>query len=121
VRLRRAPRSFVGADPNTDWLHDCAVAVDEQGFIRTGFDVTRAECRAHGHAIYLPTCRTVPRWKRAYPASSPSATCGPAPQAVAAAVGEGAAVVSQIHGFRPDCLPAAPETAGWRWVLSGGR
>ena len=93
---------FVGADPNTDWLHDCAVAVDEQGFIRTGFDVTRAECRAHGHdhAEYradLPD-------RAALETSVPGVFAigdvrAGSTKRVAAAVGEGAAVVSQIHGF----------------------
>ncbi|MGK5008572.1 FAD-dependent oxidoreductase [Janthinobacterium sp. MDB2-8] len=93
---------FVGADPNTDWLHDCAVAVDEQGFIRTGFDVTRAECRAHGHghAVYpadLPD-------RAALETSVPGVFAigdvrAGSTKRVAAAVGEGAAVVSQIHGF----------------------
>ena len=26
---------FVGADPATDWLQECGVALDEKGFIRT--------------------------------------------------------------------------------------
>lgn len=92
---------FIGADPNTDWLGDCAVVVDEKGFIRTGFDVTRAECRAHGNAPISPDD---------LPERAPLATNVPgvfaigdiragSTKRVAAAVGEGAAVVSQIHAF----------------------
>lgn len=92
---------FVGADPNTDWLGDCAVAVDEKGFIRTGFDLTRAECRARGDTPISPGD---------LPDRQPLATSVPgvfaigdiragSTKRVAAAVGEGAAVVSQIHGF----------------------
>jgi len=95
---------FVGADPNTDWLHDCAVAVDEQGFIRTGFDVTRAECRAHGHAAHLPYPPPDLPDRAALETSVPGVFAigdvrAGSTKRVAAAVGEGAAVVSQIHGF----------------------
>ena len=38
---------FIGADPNTAWLSDCGVDVDDHGFIRTGFDVAKAQCRAN--------------------------------------------------------------------------
>jgi thioredoxin reductase (NADPH) len=27
---------FIGAEPNTDWLAQCDVALDEKGFVRTG-------------------------------------------------------------------------------------
>ena len=91
---------FVGADPNTDWLHDCAVAVDEQGFIRTGFDVTRAECRAHGHGVYPPDLPERAALETSVPGvfAIGDVRAG-STKRVAAAVGEGAAVVSQIHGF----------------------
>ena len=29
---------FIGADPNTDWLAQCDVALDAKGFVRTGRD-----------------------------------------------------------------------------------
>ena len=95
---------FVGADPNTDWLHDCAVAVDEQGFIRTGFDVTRAECRAQGHAALLAAPPPDLPERAALETSVPGVFAigdvrAGSTKRVAAAVGEGAAVVSQIHGF----------------------
>ena len=32
---------FIGADPATDWLRDCGVALDDKGFIRTGIEVGR--------------------------------------------------------------------------------
>ena len=41
-RLRRVPAqqlfSFIGADPNTDWLEGSGIALDPGGFIRTGTD-----------------------------------------------------------------------------------
>ncbi|MFZ4877949.1 FAD-dependent oxidoreductase [Janthinobacterium sp. Mn2066] len=93
---------FVGADPNTDWLHGCAVAVDEQGFIRTGFDVTREECRARIRAGDTRDDNLPER--AALETSVPGVFAigdvrAGSTKRVAAAVGEGAAVVSQIHGF----------------------
>jgi thioredoxin reductase (NADPH) len=32
---------LIGAEPNTDWLAQCGIAVDEKGFVMTG---------ANGHA-----------------------------------------------------------------------
>ena len=29
---------FIGADPNTAWLADSEIKLDEKGFVRTGFD-----------------------------------------------------------------------------------
>ena len=92
---------FVGADPNTDWLQDCAVAVDPQGFIRTGFDVTRAECSKLGDKPISPA--ELPD-RAALETSVPGVFAigdvrAGSTKRVAAAVGEGAAVVSQIHSF----------------------
>ena len=92
---------FVGADPNTDWLQDCAVAVDPQGFIRTGFDVTRAQCSKLGDKPISPA--ELPD-RAALETSVPGVFAigdvrAGSTKRVAAAVGEGAAVVSQIHSF----------------------
>ena len=34
---------FIGADPNTDWLSGSGVALDENGFVRTGADVGKGD------------------------------------------------------------------------------
>jgi len=73
---------FVGADPNTDWLEGC-VERDGKGFIRTGFG-------QGGSACLLETSR--PRIFAVGDVRAGST------KRVAAAVGEGAAVVAQIHG-----------------------
>lgn len=71
---------FIGADPNTAWLDDC-VALDDKGFVLTGDDqrlpleTSRAGIFAAGDARAGSTKR------------------------VAAAVGEGAAVIAQIHSL----------------------
>ena len=100
---------FVGADPNTDWLSDCGVGVDDKGFIRTGFDVTAAQCRAKGHAgFFYPDTGPV---RAALETSVPGVFAigdvrAGSTKRVAAAVGEGAAVVAQIHAY----LAALPAT-----------
>lgn len=78
--LRRAIRHlflFIGADPNAGWLHGC-VETDEKGFIVTGkAALTLQTSRARVFAIGDVRAGSTKR--------------------VAAAVGEGAAVVAQIH------------------------
>ena len=72
---------FIGADPNTDWLDGC-VDLDDKGFVVTGGQRWQRAARS----------------KPAARASSPPATSAAgSTKRVAAAVGEGAAVVAQIH------------------------
>ncbi|HMI20953.1 MAG TPA: NAD(P)/FAD-dependent oxidoreductase, partial [Sphingomonas sp.] len=71
---------FIGADPNTDWLDGC-VDLDDKGFVVTG---------NHGGAP-LETSR-----KGVFAAGD--VRCG-STKRVAAAVGEGAAVIAQIHAY----------------------
>jgi len=77
---------FTGAVPNTGWLEGCNVQTDEKGFVLTG-------ARAHRHTDdedrTLET--SVPRIFAIGDVRSGST------KRVAAGVGEGAAVVSQIH------------------------
>jgi thioredoxin reductase (NADPH) len=79
---------FIGAEPNTGWLSDCGVQVDDKGFILTGSDVRgapgseRAALETSVPGVFAIGDVRARSTKR-----------------VAAGVGEGAAVVSQIHGF----------------------
>ncbi|WP_317201621.1 FAD-dependent oxidoreductase [Janthinobacterium sp.] len=98
---------FLGADPNTDWLADCGVGVDEHGFIRTGFDVSRAECRAGMPYSDERPPRAALETSVAGVFAIGDVRAG-STKRVAAAVGEGAAVVAQIHAF----LANAPRAAG---------
>lgn len=68
---------FIGADPNADWLRGCA-QTDEKGFIVTGMGALPLETSVSG--IFAIGDVRAGSTKR-----------------VAAAVGEGAAVVAQIH------------------------
>ncbi|WP_428032608.1 FAD-dependent oxidoreductase [Ancylobacter sp.] len=78
---------FIGADPNSVWL-DGSVAVDPQGFILTGPDAGGA---AGTPILPLETSRPGVFAIGDVRAGST--------KRVAAAVGEGAAVVSQIHAY----------------------
>ena len=75
---------FIGADPNTDWLANCDVALDAKGFVRTGSDLGSAHgvmetSRSGVFAIGDVRAGSVKR--------------------VAAAVGEGAQVVAALHAY----------------------
>ncbi len=73
--------SFIGAEPNTDWLQGSGIHLDEKGFIITGADNAHllATSRDGVFAVGDVRCGSVKR--------------------VAAAVGEGSTVVSAIHAF----------------------
>ncbi len=76
---------FVGADPNADWL-DGAVSVDRHGFVVTG------AARSEGQGVLaLET-----DWPGVFAIGDVRAG---STKRVAAAVGEGAAVVAQIHAY----------------------
>jgi len=73
--------SFIGADPNTDWLTKSGIRLDDKGFVITGADSRHllATSREGVFAAGDVRCGSVKR--------------------VAAAVGEGSTVVSAIHAF----------------------
>jgi thioredoxin reductase (NADPH) len=71
---------FVGADPATEWLGECAVLPDEKGFVATGHDALTLQTSVPGvFAIGDVRAGSVKR--------------------VGGAIGEGAAVVAQIHQY----------------------
>ncbi len=72
---------FLGADPATQWLSDCGVRVDPHGFVCTGEDPR------------MPLCSSIPGVFAIGDLRAGST------KRVGAAIGEGAAVVAQIHGF----------------------
>ena len=65
---------FIGADPATDWLADCGVAMDPQGFVRTGAAIAPAASaaprRTSSAAIGIEHARGVCGGRRARPARS---------------------------------------------------
>ena len=76
--------SFIGAEPNTDWLAGSGLQLDERGFLQTGDEV--GEDR-----LPLETSR------RGVFAVGDVRACSV--KRVAAAVGDGAQVVSAIHSY----------------------
>jgi thioredoxin reductase (NADPH) len=75
---------FIGADPNTSWLSQSDVALDDKGFVRTGADVDGGRrpletSRAGVFAIGDVRAKSTKR--------------------VAAAVGEGAQVIAAVHAL----------------------
>ncbi|WP_367185285.1 FAD-dependent oxidoreductase [Rugamonas sp.] len=96
---------FIGAEPNTRWLDACGICVDEHHFIRTGSDVMQDPCGDTPHySAYMPR-------RAALETSVPGVFAigdvrANSTKRVAGAVGEGAAVVSQIHAYLA-YIPAA--------------
>ncbi|HEV7716354.1 MAG TPA: FAD-dependent oxidoreductase [Steroidobacteraceae bacterium] len=89
---------FIGADPNADWVKDCSIAVDAKGFVKTGLDVERGvalpqEILLDAHRAPLPLETTQPGVFAVGDVRAGSV------KRVSSAVGEGAAVVAQIHSF----------------------
>jgi thioredoxin reductase (NADPH) len=72
---------FLGAEPSTEWLKDCNVALDDRGFVATAQD------------LKLPLQTSVPGVFAIGDARAGSV------KRVGGAIGEGAAVVAQIHAY----------------------
>jgi thioredoxin reductase (NADPH) len=81
---------FIGADPNASWLGNC-VALDKKGFVITGAKCPQASDRSSRPILPLETSRPGVFAIGDVRAGST--------KRVAAAVGEGAAVVAQIHSL----------------------
>ncbi len=79
---------FVGAEPATEWLQGCGVAVDKAGFVITG-----ANPGEGGNRSLSPLESTVPGVFAVGDVRSGSV------KRVGGAIGEGAQVVAAIHGF----------------------
>ena len=89
---------FIGADPATGWLDGCGVVTDSQGFVQTGAaDCAEGPARSTApHIVRYPWNRTFPEYLR-------WATCARARSSGSAgAIGEGAAVVAQLHSLLAD-------------------
>jgi len=78
---------FTGADPVTGWLNGSGIPIDEKGFIRTGADVRATERSPLPLETGIEGIFAVG-----------DVRCGSVKR-VGAAIGEGAAVVAQLHTF----------------------
>ena len=86
---------FTGADPAASWLEGCGVPLDERGFIRTG---------SNSGVIGRPP---LPMETRVSGIFAVGDVRSGSVKRVGAAIGEGAAVVAQIHAFLGQRGPAA--------------
>ena len=87
--------SFIGAEPNTDWLHSSGINLDARGFVLTGDEIGLDR-------LPLETSR------RGVFAVGDVRSCSV--KRVAASVGDGAQVVAAIHAYlaRQETAPAMP-------------
>ncbi|MEA2883218.1 MAG: thioredoxin reductase, partial [Bradyrhizobium sp.] len=83
---------FVGADPATGWLHGC-VSLDAKGFVHTGASVPQEAHSANNGAHPLSLQSNIPGVFAVGDVRSGSV------KRVGAAIGEGAGVVAQLHGY----------------------
>ena len=74
--------SFIGVDPNTDWLAGAGVALDAKGFVATGSDGRAGSLETNVHGLFAVGDIRSGSVKR-----------------VAACVGEGAQVVAALHAY----------------------
>jgi thioredoxin reductase (NADPH) len=85
---------FIGADPATSWLADCGICLDRSGFVLTGTNVPPDQ-------LFQPlTNRNLMALETSVPGvfAIGDVRAGSVKR-VGAAIGEGAAVVAQIHGY----------------------
>ena len=81
---------FLGADPATEWLTDCGVAVDGKGFVASGTSVVGSLQTSIPGVFAIGDVRSG------------------SVKRVGAAIGEGAAVVAQIHSYLANRAEAVP-------------
>jgi len=83
---------FIGAAPNTGWLAECRVELDNHGFVRTGPDLApgHPSLQTSRHGVFAIGDVRAGSVKR-----------------VAAAVGEGAQVVAAIHAYLAEPVTTA--------------
>ena len=85
---------FIGADPATHWVHDCKIALDAKGFVKTGGDVESAPLPSGtGARRSLHLQSSIPGIFAVGDVRSGSV------KRVGAAIGEGAGVVAELHAF----------------------
>jgi thioredoxin reductase (NADPH) len=93
---------FIGADPATEWLKNCDIALDSKGFVRTDANVAPYDFRSNNGSDRPQSLSTsLPGVFAVGDVRAGSV------KRVGAAIGEGAAVVAQIHGFLDNMKAAA--------------
>lgn len=98
---------FIGADPATEWLHDC-VSLDAKGFVQTGASLPQGVRSGNNGAQPLSLQSSIPGVFAVGDVRSGSV------KRVGAAIGEGAGVVAQLHTYlasRPKCAAVHAQSA----------
>jgi thioredoxin reductase (NADPH) len=94
---------FIGADPNTDWLRQCPVGVDDKGFVATGESPDKSATHAGRERAALSLETTL------HGVFAVGDVRAGSVKRVSAAVGEGAAVAPQLHAYLRELTPDAPQ------------
>lgn len=87
---------FIGADPNSGWLGECDAVRDRQGFVMTGDALDEAALKGAGWHLDR---RPMPLETSIAGVFAIGDVRAGSVKRVAAGVGEGAAVVAQLHGY----------------------
>jgi thioredoxin reductase (NADPH) len=103
---------FVGAEPATEWLRGCDVALDAKGFVKTGVDLTLQELVWAGRReVPHPLETSVPGVFAIGDVRAGSV------KRVGGAIGEGAAVVAQLHAYLAELAEREPAASEERAAL----
>ncbi len=101
---------FIGADPATHWLKDCGVLLDRNGFVRTGPSLAPDGLAKNSRMPMLLESNIFGVF------AVGDVRCGSVKR-VGGAIGEGAAVISELHTFLAEtpaaqqCGPAMPHSS----------
>jgi thioredoxin reductase (NADPH) len=88
----------------TEWLRDCGVDLDNKGFVLTGPDAIDCGQATHGGVRQLMSLETTKPGVFAVGDIRSGSV-----KRIGAAIGEGAAVVPQVHAFITDTVGVLPE------------
>ena len=94
---------FIGADPATGWLKDCGMALDGKGFVLTGMQAI-----AGGHLGRDLAHDSMSLETNQLGVFAVGDVRSGSVKRVGAAIGEGAAVVPQLHAFLTDTVQLFP-------------
>jgi thioredoxin reductase (NADPH) len=98
---------FIGALPATDWLRPCGVTLDAKGFVQTGGDLVLADSSANDRSG-----APMPLESSTHGLFAVGDVRSGSVKRVGAAIGEGAAVVAELHSFLAgSSIAARPRTA----------
>jgi thioredoxin reductase (NADPH) len=86
---------FIGAEPNTDWLKRCAVSLDAKGFVQTGEPTAATRATTDVSMERRP----LPLETSQHGVFAVGDVRAGSVKRVSGAVGEGAAVVAQLHSY----------------------